>query len=266
MSKKIRFYNYKSEDEFEEHLMKKTIMRNILCISILIIVAIILSFLRVQPPFLPKMFAVEFSVFPELIASIAYGPLIGVVVCLVKNIVHIAVMNNYLIIDASNFVVESVFVVVVGIYYISKMFPIKKNAPEANEPLVYDPFAYDSTMKFDRFFRGKTIIKGSLLGAVFALPVKFLTTNYFVYPMLEKQYSQYNVTEQKIISNYNVSIDAICGYLPQKIAALIPHVKTAWQGILMVNLPVTFVKLVFVVLLTLLIYPFISPLMHNIYE
>ena len=243
------FYNRLSETEFEEKMHHRALFKNTLYLAVLCAASVLLSFfMRFRIPFLPKMFEIDFSVLPELIAALAYGPIFGVIVCLIKNVIHTAVMNEYLIIDVSNFVVESVFVVVAGVCYFRTMFPKK----------------IDPHKKPVRFFRGKTIVKSTLIASAFTLPVKFLDTLFFVYPMLEKYFSD-SVSEEKIISNYNVSIDAVCGYLPEKIAALIPNVKTVWQGILMVNLPVTFGKLMAVTLLTLLLYPLVSPFLHGRY-
>ena len=244
------FFYHEPKTEYEAVLMKKTYIRAILCTVFLTVVATALSFLRIQPPLLPKMFAIDFSAFPELIAAIAYGPVVGVLVCLVKNVIHSAFANNYLIIDAANFIVESVFLAIAGAYYIRKMFPMKREHSKHEK-------------KIKRFYREKTIFVGSFIGIIASLPVKFIATNYFVYPLLEKEYAHQGVTAEKIVHNYNASIEAVCRHLPGSIASIIPEIKTVWQGILMINLPIAFVKLLLIVILTVIIYPFISPFLHS---
>ncbi len=245
--KKMRSYYYsKSEDDFEEEYMRKALLRSILCTVVLTGFSVLLFFLRFQPPLLPKMFAIELSAIPEIFAAIAYGPIAGVLICLLKCAIHALVMPDYIVTDASAFVVEAVFVAFVGIFYSLRVFPINPRPDRTVGP----------------YFRETTILLGGFLGLFVALPTHFLMTNYFLFPMFEKLYASADVTPQAIIKNYNVSLLAIRAHLPDTFGSLVPIVKEVWQGIVFVNLPVMAFKLLLITVLTALIYPFVSPFLH----
>ena len=251
MSKSQNFYYQKSDSEYEQNIMKRVFFRTAASVLILTVFAVIISFFKLRLPFLPRMFSLDFSVFPEMIAALAFGPIYGIGICFVKSVIHMLFINNSLVVDVSNFLSDAVFLGITGGFYLMKMFPINPD------------FIPDNISSGNKHFRGKTIIKGSLLGIVASLPVKFLTTNYIVYPVLEKLYKSSGVTPQAIINSYNTSINSAKSFIPESIASHVPEVKTVWQGVLMINIPVSLAKLVAVVVLCLIIYPLVSPILHG---
>ena len=251
MSKSQNFYYQKSDSEYEQNIMKRVFFRTAASVLILTVFAVIISFLKLRLPFLPRMFSLDFSVFPEMIAALAFGPIYGIGICFVKSVIHMLFINNSLVVDASNFLSDAVFLGITGGFYLMKMFP---KAPD---------FTPDKRIADSKHYREITIIKGSLIGIVASLPVKFLTTNYIVYPVLEKLYKTSGVTPQAIIQSCNISIRSVKSFLPESVASLIPEVKTVWQGILMINIPATFAKLIAVTVLCLIIYPLVSPILHG---
>ena len=69
--------------------MKKNI-RKLTGTAMLSAVAYILMFLEFPLPLLmPSFIKMDFSELPALMASFAYGPLSGVLVCLIKNLLHL---------------------------------------------------------------------------------------------------------------------------------------------------------------------------------
>ena len=228
-----------------EHMWRGHIAK-VVSVLLLTALSVLLYFFRFRVPLLSDMFSVEFSAFSELIVSLAYGPLYGVAVCFVKNAIHIAVHTNYLITDFSNFIVESVFVAVSGMIYIRKMFP-KKLKPEK---------------VFKRTYKHKSLFFASFIGIICTLVMQFLTTNFFVYPMLINKYYNAGYTKENVIQTYAGAIGAIGNHLSQSLAALVPQIKSIWQGVLLINLPITFAKLFVIVVLTVIIYPLLSPILH----
>ena len=113
-----------SNEELVMEYMWRTHIAKVASLAFLTALSVLLYFLRFRVPLLSDMFSLEFSAFPELIASLAYGPLYGVAVCLIKNAIHISVHPNYLITDIADFIIESVFVGVAGMLYLIKMFPL----------------------------------------------------------------------------------------------------------------------------------------------
>ena len=69
---------------------------------------------------MPEFIKFDFSEIPALIASFAYGPIYGVLVCLVKNILHLPLTTTGCIGECSNFILGAIFVGCAGLVY-SKM-------------------------------------------------------------------------------------------------------------------------------------------------
>lgn len=79
--------------------------------------AIILQYLEIPIPFIPSFIKLDFSDLPELIGAFAYGPIAGIIIALVKNIVHLAVSQSGYIGELSNFILGAVFAGVAGLIY-----------------------------------------------------------------------------------------------------------------------------------------------------
>ena len=83
--------------------------------------AYILMFLEFPIPFLiPPFIKMDFSELPALLESFAYGPLWGVAVCLVKNLIHLTDSQTGGVGELSNFLLGAVFVGTSGIVYLKK--------------------------------------------------------------------------------------------------------------------------------------------------
>lgn len=79
--------------------------------------AIILQYLEIPIPFIPSFIKLDFSDLPELIGAFAYGPIAGMLIALVKNVVHLAVSQSGYIGELSNFILGAVFAGTAGIIY-----------------------------------------------------------------------------------------------------------------------------------------------------
>ncbi|MCF2642981.1 MAG: ECF transporter S component [Lachnospiraceae bacterium] len=115
-------------------------------------VAFVLMFLDFNVPFMPSFISMDFSELPALIGSFAMGPWYGVVICFVKNLLHLLMTSTGGVGELSNFILGTAFVLPAGLLYGHKKS--KKNA-----------------------------MIGSILGAAF-MAVLGVASNYFVvYPV-----------------------------------------------------------------------------------
>ncbi|MEG1782771.1 MAG: ECF transporter S component [Oscillospiraceae bacterium] len=115
-------------------------------------VATVLMFFSFNVPFMPGFIKMDFSELPALMASFAYGPVAGVTVCLLKNLVNVFFTTTGGVGELSNFLLGAMFVLPAGVVY--RRFKSKKGA-----------FA------------------GALIGAL-AMAVFSVVTNYYiVYPV-----------------------------------------------------------------------------------
>ena len=132
--------------------MKKYTIRKFALSAILGAMGFVLMLLEFPMPFIiPSFIKFDFSEIPAVIASFAYGPLYGILVCLLKNLLHLFVTSSMGVGELSNFILGTVFVGVAGLVY--------KRIHTRNGALI-----------------------GTLLGA-FLMAVISIFTNYFVvYP------------------------------------------------------------------------------------
>lgn len=77
--------------------------------------ATVLQYLEIPSPV--SFIALDFSDLPALLGAFAYGPIAGVLVELVKNLVHLAVSKSGYVGELSNFILGAVFVGVSGLIY-----------------------------------------------------------------------------------------------------------------------------------------------------
>ena len=136
----------------EGNVLKSQTVRGIAVSGILGAVGFVLMLLEFPLAFLiPSFVKLDFSELPALIAAFAFGPFYGILVCLVKNLLHLFITSSAGVGELSNFLLGAVFVGVSGAVY-----RIQKNK------------------------------KGALLGAVsgsLAMGFVSILTNYFVvYP------------------------------------------------------------------------------------
>lgn len=128
-------------------------------ISSLAVISMILMFLDLSVWFAPPFLKLDLADLPALIGAFAMGPMAGVLVQLVKNLLHLLVQGSSTsgVGEISNFIVGSAFVYTAGLfYYRNKNF--------------------------------KTAILGSIAGVI-AMTVVASISNYFVvFPMYAKVY------------------------------------------------------------------------------
>ena len=106
---------------------KKIDTRVIAAAGMLTAVAIILQYIELPVPMvMPAFIKFDFSDLPALIGAFAFGPLTGVIIELVKNLLHCAVSQSATVGELSNFILGAVFTFVAG--YIYKKNKTKKNA------------------------------------------------------------------------------------------------------------------------------------------
>jgi len=79
--------------------------------------AIALQYLEFPIPLVPSFLKLDFSDLPALIGAFAYGPIAGIVIELVKNLIHMAVSQSGYIGELSNFILGAVFSAVAGLVY-----------------------------------------------------------------------------------------------------------------------------------------------------
>lgn len=95
-------------------------------VAILSSIAYILMLIEFPIPFMPPFLKIDFSEIPVLISAFALGPLSGVVVELIKNLIHLFMTQSAGIGEMANFFVGVSYILPAGLIY--KYIKNKKGA------------------------------------------------------------------------------------------------------------------------------------------
>ena len=131
---------------------EKVNIRYLTVTAMLSAVAYILMFLDFSVPFMPAFIKMDLSELPALIGTFAMGPVCGVIICLIKNVLHLFITTTGGVGELSNFLLGAAFVLPAGLIY-----KYRKNR--------------------------KTALIGSLVGAIFMGLFSIISNYFLVYPV-----------------------------------------------------------------------------------
>ena len=197
----------------ETAAVSKVNVRKITVTAMLGALAAILMFFEFSVPFImPGFIKMDFSELPALIAAFSMGPVSGIAVCFIKNIVNLLHTTSGGVGEISNFILGVCFVLPAGLIY-------KRNKSQ------------------------KGALIGALTGAVIMAVVSVFSNYFVVYPVYE---------------NF-MPMEAIIGAYQ----AINHNVRNLWDALIRFNMPFTFVKGMFSVVITFLVYKRISPILKG---
>ncbi len=201
---------------FKERIWKKCKkpipVRKLVVTAMMAAIATVLMMLEFPVPVMPPFVKLDFSELPALIVSFAFGPLYGILVCLVKNLINLPFTSSMGVGELCNFLLGVCFVLPAGLIY-----------------------------KKHKNFKGAIIgaIIGTTCMALLSLPLNYFLT----YPI----YMNF-MPEDVILEMYR---------------AIYPGTKSLLHALSIFNMPFTFVKGLFSVIITFLIYKPISPILKG---
>lgn len=131
---------------------KKTSIYVMTVTGLLSAIAYILMFLEFSVPLMPGFIKMDLSDLPALIGTFAVGPVGGVIIALIKNLLHLTVTSTGGVGELSNFILNVAFILPAGILY-----KFKKTKLSA--------------------------CGGAILGAVFMAVISVVTNYFVVYPI-----------------------------------------------------------------------------------
>ena len=80
-------------------------------------IGFILMYIEFSVPIMPGFIKADLSELPALIGAFAYGPSCGILVCLIKNLLHMTVSTTGCVGELANFILGAVFVGTAGLIY-----------------------------------------------------------------------------------------------------------------------------------------------------
>lgn len=80
-------------------------------------ISVVLMYLEISIPIVPSFIKFDFSDLPTLVCSFAFGPLYGVLVCLLKNLLHLFASQTAGVGELANFIMGAIFAFTAGTIY-----------------------------------------------------------------------------------------------------------------------------------------------------
>lgn len=105
---------------------KKISTRLVVGVGMLAAVAVVLQYIEFPIPIMPGFIKFDLSDLPAVIGAFAYGPLAGVLIELIKNLLHCAASQSFTVGELSNFILGATFTGIAGLVYMKNKN--KKNA------------------------------------------------------------------------------------------------------------------------------------------
>lgn len=191
--------------------------------AFLVIIAVLMQIIQIDIKYLPDFMHIEFSLIPEMIGTLAYGPIAGVVICFVKNIVHLIISNGVYINELSNLLINGVGVCVMG-------------------------FAYGYNRHRIKSRKSKMLVAflSGLLATVVMTVVGIAVYKFITYPMFCKETNE--ITMDFFLKGY------------QKVRL---NTASVTEGILYFNAPFIFLKGLVSSMVTAVLYPLLSRVLHK---
>lgn len=139
-------------------------------------ISVVLMYLEISIPIVPSFIKFDFSDLPALICSFAFGPLYGVLVCLLKNLLHLFASQTAGVGELANFAMGAIFAFTAGTVY-----------------------------KFNKTRKGAVVSSAS---AAFAMGILSLPLNYFlIYPL----YYKLGMAKEAILGMYKAILPSVDG-------------------------------------------------------
>lgn len=154
---------------------QKTLTTKLAVTAMLTAIAVVLQYIEFSIPIVPSFLKLDFSDLPELIGTFVLGPLWAVVICFLKNLIHIPFGTSGGVGELSNFLLGAAFVMVAGLIYQNKK-------------------------------TRKTALLACLLGALAMAAVSYPTNYFIVYPAYAKMW--FGGTVEPIVGMYKMILPA----------------------------------------------------------
>ena len=98
-------------------MKKRTNTRKLTSIAMLSAVSTVLMFFSFNVPLMPSFIKMDLSELPALLAAFTFGPMSGVAVCFIKNLINVFFTTTGGVGEISNFLLGSMFVAPAGFIY-----------------------------------------------------------------------------------------------------------------------------------------------------
>lgn len=154
---------------------QKSLTTKLAVTAMLTAIAVVLQYIEFSIPIVPSFLKLDFSDLPELIGTFVLGPWWAVLICFLKNLIHIPFGTSGGVGELSNFLLGATYVIVAGLLYRHKK-------------------------------TRKTALLACLMGALAMAAVSFPTNYFFVYPAYSRMW--FGGSMEPIIGMYKLILPA----------------------------------------------------------
>ena len=95
----------------------RAMVRKIAVTAVFTAMAVVLMYLEISIPLMPPFLKFDFSELPVLVGSFSLGPVYGIIIELLKNLIHLPATGTSGIGELSNFITGSIYVFTAGAFY-----------------------------------------------------------------------------------------------------------------------------------------------------
>ena len=88
---------------------RKITPRYIAMTGMLSAISFILMYIEISVPIMPSFIKMDLSELPALIGTFAYGPVCGILICLIKNLLHLPVSSTACVGELANFLLAILY-------------------------------------------------------------------------------------------------------------------------------------------------------------
>lgn len=209
----------------------KKSVKKLTAVAMLTALATALQYIEFPIPIMPPFIKLDFSDLPELVGAVMFGPMAGILIALLKNLIHFLASSSGFIGEISNFALGAVFAGGAGLLYSilsGRPIFIKKKGEDG-------PTAEAYTFK-SRISPAAAAVAAGAIGAVLSGIAALPLNVFIIYPLY---YSVMGLEKQMILEMYQ---------------ALIPGIKSIAQAVLVFNVPFTIVKNLISVAITAVLF------------
>jgi riboflavin transporter FmnP len=235
-------------DKNTSMLMKKIVF-SVLCIA----VSLLLNLAKFTIPNTPALIQTEFSAFPELAAALVVHPLVGCGIVLVKNLIYYFILPNTFPSILSKIILDFVFIL--SSCYIAKLFmKTKRNR-------VWLKNREEQSLPY-RAYRLEPVIVSEIIASVLTAAASAFTLQYIILPLMYRFFGSYGYNYENVFKSYQLAYDALTKAMPF-IKSVIPAMDSMRCGVILYNIPLTFVKYLICSLLAVITYYFINIIINK---
>ncbi len=209
-------------------LLIRKLVFSVICIAI----AVFLNVAKFTIPNTPSLVQTEFSAYAELAAALVVHPLIGCAVVLIKNLIYYFIYPTAFPSILGKIIIDILFILITC--YAAKLFMKTKGnkawlKDREDKELPYLPYNF------------KTVFASGFFASIAAAVGSAFTLKYVILPLMYHYFGSYGYTPQNIFKSYQIAYDALAKALPF-IKSVIPEMDSMVTGVILYNIPLTFVK------------------------